>query len=209
MADFGLFNFSLRRRAGSSGLQIDRGGASAIAGAFESAISGCRILLVAGDYAVTGVRKTRGGNCAGDGSAGGSGFAGCLPVGRISEKGRATAGGAAARRYGVHRVFVGDGRASEGVRAHARQLSRAVYFADSVVPILARRALFEYSADESRDRFHGGIYRTLHLWSLRGPFADAASGICARCVCALSHHLCEPGSHGSEESGTRAAGEVR
>src|ERR1700675_1992886 len=209
MADFGILGFFLRRRAGSSGLQIDRGGASATAGAFEGAISGGRILLVAGDYAVTGVCKTCGGDCAGDGGAGGSGLAGRLPLGGISEKGRAAAGGAAARGYGLHRLFVGDGRASQGMRAHARQLSGAVYLADGVLPILAGRALFEYSAHESRDRFHGGIYWAVRLWSLRGPFADAASGICARCICALSHHLCEPGADGAEESGTRATREVR
>src|SRR5207253_2753256 len=147
----GVRDFFLRRRAGSAGLQVDCGGASATAGAFEGAVSGCRILLMAGDHAVTSVPKTRGGDCAGDGGAGGSGLTGCLPLGRISEKGRTASGGAAARRYGLYRVFVGDGRASEGVRAHARQLSGAVHFADGVVSILAGRPLFEYSSDQSRD----------------------------------------------------------
>src|SRR5260370_1037377 len=34
VADFGILDFFLRRRAGSSGLQVDRGGASATAGTF-------------------------------------------------------------------------------------------------------------------------------------------------------------------------------
>ena len=52
--------FFLRRCAGSVGLQIDRGGAFATAGAFEGAISGGGILSVAGHHAGTGVPKTRG-----------------------------------------------------------------------------------------------------------------------------------------------------
>src|SRR5258708_10464162 len=147
MADFGIFDFVLGRRTGSFGLQVDRGGASATAGAFEGAVSGDRILLVAGDYAVTGVPTTRGGDCAGDGSAGRSGLARRLPLGRISAKGRTAAGGAAARRYSLHRLFVGDGRTPEGMRAHARQLSPPASLVDVVVSVLSGRALFEYSAD--------------------------------------------------------------
>ena len=56
-----------------------------------------------------------------------------------------------ANGYGLHRVFVGDGRASERMRAHTRRLSGAVYIADGVVSILAGRALFEHSAYQSRD----------------------------------------------------------
>src|SRR5208337_965824 len=61
-----------------------------------------------------------------------------------------------------------------------------------MVSILAGCTLSEHSAHQSCDRFHGGVYRAICLWSLRRAFADAASGICARCVCALSHHLREP-----------------
>ena len=65
--------------------------------------------------------ETRGRDCAGDGSAGGSGLARRLPLGGVPAQGRAAVRGAAARRHGLHRVLVGDGRASEGMRAHARQ----------------------------------------------------------------------------------------
>ena len=81
----------------------------------------------------------------------GSGLARRLPLGRIQTEGRAAVCGAAARGHGLHRLFVGDGRASEGMRAYARQLSGAVRFADGVVSILAGRALSEHSAHQSRD----------------------------------------------------------
>src|SRR5208283_3266531 len=95
------------------------------------------------------------------------------------------------------------------MRTHPRQLSRAVRFAHGVVSILAGRALFEHSAHQSCDRFHGGIYRAVYLRRLRRAFANAASRVCARCIRALSHHLCEPGADGVEKPGTRSAREVR
>src|ERR1700733_2275844 len=81
--------------------------------------------------------------------------------------------------------------------------------ADRVVSILAGRTLLEHSAYESCDRFYGRLHRAVCLRSLRCASTDAAARVCAGCVCALSDHLCEPGADGVEESGTRAAREVR
>src|ERR1700729_4116441 len=81
--------------------------------------------------------------------------------------------------------------------------------ADCVVSVLAGRALLEHFAYESCDRFYGGIHRAVCLRSLRGASANAAAGVCAGCVCALSDHLCKSGADGAEEPGTRAAREVR
>ena len=151
VADFGILDFLLWRRAGSAGLQIDCCRTFATAGPFKSTFSGCRILPVAGDHAITGVRKTHGRDCAGNGSAGGSGLARRLPLGRIPAQRGTAVRGAATGRHSLHRLLVGDGRASEGMRAHARRLSGAVHFADGLVSLLAGRALFEHSANESCD----------------------------------------------------------
>ena len=119
VADFGVRYFFLRGHAGSAGLQIERFRASAIAGAFEGAVSGGRILLVAGDHAVAEVWGTVGGDCAGDGGAGGCGPAGRLPLGGIQAEGRSAVCGAAAGRPGLYRVLVGDRRSSQGMCADA------------------------------------------------------------------------------------------
>ena len=75
-------------------------------------------------------------------------------------------------------------------------------------PVLAGCAVPEHSADESCDRFHGGIHWAVRVRSVRGAFADAASGICAGRFCALPDHLCRTGPDDPEKSGARAAGEV-
>ena len=81
---------------------------------------------------------------------------------------------ARAQRSGLHRLFLRHRWPAEGLRAHARKLSRAVHRADGAVSVLAGRALPQHSADESRDRFHGRIHRAVHL-------RRARSCICARC----------------------------
>ena len=76
-------------------------------------------------------------DCAGDRGSCRRGSARRISLGGIPSQRRSEVCGAAARRYGVHRLFVGNRRAAEGMRAHARRLSRAVHGADGVVSILA------------------------------------------------------------------------
>src|SRR5580692_9906816 len=76
--------------------------------------------------------------------------------------------------------------------------------ADCVVSVLAGRAVFEHSADQSCDRFYGWIHRAVRVRSLRGALAHAAAGVCARRV-----YLRIAGSDDRKESGTRAARYVR
>ena len=78
----------------------------------------------------------------------------------------------------------------------------------ALVSVLAGRALPEYSADQSRHRFHGRIHRAVCLRRVRRAFAHAAAGIRARRLRPLQDHVREPGSHGAQESGERAHGEV-
>ena len=78
----------------------------------------------------------------------------------------------------------------------------------ALLSLLAGRALPEYSAHQSRHRFHGRIYRAVCLRSVRSAFAHAAAGVRARCLRALQDHLCEPGPHGAQEPGARAQGQV-
>ena len=85
----------------------------------------------------------------------------------------------------------GTGGRAEGMRADARELPGAVHVADCVVSVLAGGAVSEHPADESRDRFHGGIYRTLCVRSVRCASAHLAPGVCAGRVRALPDHLHE------------------
>ena len=110
---------------------------------------------------------------------------------------------------GVHRLFVGNGRAAEGLRPDARELPRAVRRAHVALSFLARRALSEHSADEPRDRFHGGLHRTVRLRRDRGPPAHAATGVHSRRLHALQDHVHEPGADGAEESRARPAAAIR
>ncbi len=58
---------------------------------------------------------------------------------------------AAEGRRRLHRVFLGNGRASQGLCAHPRKLSGTMPRADRVVSLLAGGAVFEHSSDQSRD----------------------------------------------------------
>ena len=95
-------------------------------------------------------------------------------LGGVPRRARAGFRPAHAGRRGVHRLFLWDRRAAEGLRPHARKLSRAVHGAHVALSLLARRALSQHLADESRHRFHGGLHRPVHL--RRRPWC-----ICARC----------------------------
>src|SRR5258708_7764445 len=117
MADFGVFDSLLRRRAGSSGLQTDGRRASSVAGALEVALPDCRVLPLARNYTGAGVSKALGGDRARYRGSSERGFARGLPVGGVPPQRRAATGRAKARRRGEHRVFVWHGRESEGLRA--------------------------------------------------------------------------------------------
>ena len=97
-------------------------------------------------------------------------------------------------RSGLHRLFLRHRRAAERLRPDARKLSRAVRVAHCALSILAGRALPEHSADEPRDRFHGRIYRPVHVRRDRSASAHAASGIHSRSIHALQDHLHDAGS---------------
>jgi long-chain acyl-CoA synthetase len=58
-------------------------------------------------------------------------------------------------------------------------------------------------------RYLSGIHRSVCVRSVRGAFADSASGICARRFCALSDHVCIARADDRKESRTRLAREVR
>src|SRR5579863_5847273 len=81
--------------------------------------------------------------------------------------------------------------------------------ADGLVSILAGSAISEYSAHQSRYRFHGRIYWSVCVRRVRGASADIAPGICAGCFCALPRHLRGAGSNDREKPGARSAGKVR
>ncbi len=72
-------------------------------------------------------------------------------ISRDKRDSRARICAARAERSGVHRLFVGHGRAAEGLRAHARKLSRAVHGAHFALPFLAGRSIPEHSAYKSCD----------------------------------------------------------
>src|SRR5882757_8696869 len=80
---------------------------------------------------------------------------------------------------------------------------------DGMVSILAGGAVPEHPADESCDRFHGGLHWAVCVRSVRRAFADAASRICAGCVYAVPDYLCSTGPDDPEKSGAWAAGEIR
>src|ERR1700693_1661638 len=75
--------------------------------------------------------------------------------------------------------------------------------------IRSRNALPKHSADESRYRFHGGIFWAVHLWSGGGAFENFAAGICARSIREIQNHVCKPGTAGVEESAKRIASTLR
>jgi len=81
---------------------------------------------VAGDLAGAGVQESQAENRVGNGSAAGRGSGGRVPLGGFSAQERSSVRAAAAGRCGLHRIFVGHGRAAEGMRAHPRKLSRAM-----------------------------------------------------------------------------------
>src|SRR5215471_16416599 len=104
------------------------------------------------------------------------------------------------RGSGVHRVFVGDGRYSEGLHDDTRELPRAVRRAHDVVSVLAGGEVPKHSADKSRHRFHGGIHWAVHMWGGRRAFADAEAGIRAGSLSEVSDHVCKSGAISVEES---------
>ena len=99
------------------------------------------------------------------------------------------------------------GRAKGCVLTHDAYLEQCAG-ADGLVSVLAGRALSEHSAYESCHRFYGGIHWALRLRSVRRASADAAPGVCARRVCALSNHLRQPGTDGVEEPGAGISRQV-
>ena len=72
-------------------------------------------------------------------------------VSRDKRDSRARIRSARAKRSGVHRLFVGHGRPAERLRAHARELSRAVRRAHFALPFLAGRSISQHSAYKSCD----------------------------------------------------------
>ena len=119
--------------------------------------------------------KNHGQKRAGHGSAAGCRSRRCLSLGGFSPQGRSRFRSASARGCGLHRLLLRHRRPSQGMRPHARQLSRAVQRPDRVVPVLAGRALSKHSADQSCHRFYGGLYRPVCLRRVRGapPYAAA------------------------------------
>src|SRR5271165_1194088 len=95
------------------------------------------------------------------------------------------------------------------MRSHARKLSGAVRGAHLPISLLAGGELSQHFADEPRDRFHGGIYRAVHLRSEGHTFADFASGIHSRRLHTLQDYLYEPRAHGAQKPGARTPAEVR
>jgi acyl-CoA synthetase (AMP-forming)/AMP-acid ligase II len=115
-------------------------------------------------------------------------------AGAIPPKGRTAIRTTAARGSSLHRVFVGDRRTAQRVRADPCELFGTVQISDGAVPFQARHTVLEHSSYQPRHRFHGWLHRPICLRGLRGASANFAAGICARRVRSISHQLCQPGS---------------
>ena len=83
-------------------------------------------------------------------------------LGGIPRRARAGISPAQANGHGLHRLFLRHGRAPQGMRADARQLSRTVPRGHARVSFLARRAISEHHPHESCDRFHGRLSDAVH-----------------------------------------------
>ena len=211
MADLGVRDFLQRRRARAARLQIDSRRAVAVAGAFgrERAHHG-----ISGGAPVGGCDreeqrvKREAGVC--HRGAGKRRSRRCAALGRNADKyARAGVCAAQTQRSRDDRLFVRHRRAAEGLHDEARQLSRAVRRAHFAVSVRAGISLPQHSADESRDRFHGGILWPVHLRRRGRAFANAAAGICARGVSEIQDHLRQPRAAGAEEFAKRIAGALR
>src|SRR6266516_2200498 len=100
-------------------------------------------------------------------------------LGRVSRRGRTGFRSAQPARYGLHCLLLWDWRTPQRLHDDARKLSGAVRRAHFALSLLAGRALPQHIADESRHRFHGGFFRTVHLWGRGRSFTHVASRICA------------------------------
>ena len=115
--------------------KLTAAGASGAAGALEGARADRGVSAVARDYqagrsspraALETVLVTE--------APAGADLAGAQTMGGVSRRARAGISPAQAHRRGLHRLFLGHGRAAQGLRADARELSRAVRGGARAVP---------------------------------------------------------------------------
>src|SRR6185295_3709598 len=99
--------------------------------------------------------------------------------------------------------------APQGPRHDPRKLSRTVRGAHFDVSVRAGISLPEYSSDESRHRFHGRFFRSVHLWGNGCSFANATPGICPRSLHEIQNHLRKSRSACPQKSTERPAGPLR
>src|SRR6266567_435789 len=127
-------------------------------------------------------------------------------LGRVSRRGRTGFRSAQPARYGLHCLLLWDWRTPQRLHDDARKLSGAVRRAHFALSLLAGRALPQHIADESRHRFHGGFFRTVHLWGRGRSFTRVASRICARGLSKIQDYLCQCGASRIEKPAERTAG---
>ena len=105
----------------------------------------------------------------------------------------------------MHRVFLGNRRASKRLRSDARKLSRAVQSSSATWAVLAGRTLPEHYSNEPCNRLYGWLCHALHGWRNRSASAHLAAGVHTGCVCPIQDHLYGGCAADSEEPGARLA----
>src|SRR5579883_2226394 len=123
-----------------------------------------------------------------------------MPLGRSASRGPTGLRTEEAPRRRVHRLFLGNGRPTQGLPDDARKLPRTVRSAHLALSLLARHSLSEYFAHEPCDRLHGWVLRSVHLRRSGGSLAHVAPRICSRGIPEIQDWLRKPGSPGTEES---------
>ena len=204
MADCGLRDFLLWRRAGAAGLQAERGGARSAGGALEGARADRGISDLAGAQPNRSLGDA-GGNRCGDRSSCQCGTGARDSMGGVPQRKEGGVSAAQTPRSGVHRLFLRHGRTSEGLRADARKLSGAVRGSRAALAVLAGRALPQHHPHQPRHRLHGRLHHAVYGRRHGGAFAHLAAGIHSRSVYAIQDHLHGGGAADPEESGARLA----
>jgi hypothetical protein len=120
MADLGVCDFVLRRRARAARLQIDGAEHLQLLAHSKARFLVVEYYSVAGDHAVAGSsQNSRVEIVLVTEAPAGADLHGAYRWEEFKRKGDPQVCGAAARRHGLHRVFVRDGRPPQGMRAHA------------------------------------------------------------------------------------------